>query len=582
MAVTLSVGTWQLTRSVADVREAGQARDFASAGLATVTLIERLQDERDVAAQVRAAGSDNPKLQDSYVATDRARADFESALQPFPTDAFEGQLEDLRSGIGKLDELRPNAFAEGQPSATTIDGYGELILALIRLTDRAVQRAVALTDPTATATPTAGLSALLLAAEALSQQRTAITTVLARDRATSDERQALQTSSRIARESLGTFTAEASPPILLVYERAGDSETAAEADAFAQKVLDDDGPYTKDGLLPARWANLSSERLNQIRLTAWTAATDLIDRAGSELNRNRLHAAFGIIVGLAVLLLAGVAVFYGRRFLLDRPTVAPVPAAPPGSAWQDPLPCTLSHRTQGLLDEQLTLISELESTETDPERLAALFQLDHLATRMRRIGENLITVTGQPTPRHWPRPLTLLEITQAAVSESRRYDKVKLAELPTVAVDAEAVIDTVHIIAELLDNATAANPDQTVTVFAGEWSDGRVTIEIHDHGPGMPFPRRALINARLSGVLPDDPASTETGLRIVALLAGRHGIEVKLTHPGQTGIAATVTFPTTLLVPVPPVPAGGLALEPPPYEYEAEPTRKAAEPYLSQ
>ncbi|MDG4831384.1 nitrate- and nitrite sensing domain-containing protein [Solwaraspora sp. WMMD1047] len=580
-AITLGFGAWQLIGSIGDVRQAGAARNYASAGLATVTLIERLQDERDIAAQVRATGSDNPRLQESHGATDRARADLESALRPFPAEAFGGQLTEVRSRLATLTVLRAEAFTEGRPTARSVTGYGELITPLIRLNERTAQRATALTGQGATLGPASGLSVLLLAAEALSQQRTTITTVLARDRSTTEERQALRTSAAVAQKTLAAFVADAAPSVLRVYQEAGDERRAGDADEFAARIIGDAGPYSTAGLLPADWADLSADRLNQIRLTAWTAATELIDRASDALNRHRMAAALGAVIGVGAVLVAGVAVVLSRRALLTRSGRID-PATPDGPAtsatgWQDPLPCTLSHRTQELLDEQLTLISELESTETDPERLAALFQLDHLATRMRRHGENLITVTGQPALRHWPRPLSLLEILQAAVSESHRYDQVKLADLPTVAVDARAVIDTVHLLAELLDNATAANPQQAVTVFAGTWEDGRVTIEIHDFGPGMPFPRRALINARLTGALPDDPSGQETGLRIVALLARRHGMEVKLTHPEHAGLAATVTLPAALLVPVPVAvaPAGGVATDP----VAATPAGMATEPY---
>nr|MDT0657310.1 nitrate- and nitrite sensing domain-containing protein [Micromonospora sp. DSM 115978] len=584
-AITLSFGAWQLIGSIDDVRRAGEARDYASAGLAAVTLIERLQDERDIAAQTRAAASDNPRRQESHGATDRAARDLDAALRPFPADAFGGQLTEVRSRLAGLTVLRTEAFGEGQPTARSVTGYGDLVTPLIRLTERALERAGSLAGQSATVGPASGLSVLLLAAEALSQQRTTITTVLARDRSTTEERQALRTSSLIARDSLAAFVADASPATLRVYQEAGDEQRASEADEFAARILGDTGPYAAAGLLPAAWADLSADRLNQIRFTIWTAATELIDLAAEQLNQHRMTAVLGSVVGVGTVLIACVAVILARRVLLSRPAHAaaaePAAAAGPGPAhaagWQDPLPRALSHRTQELLDEQLTLISELESTETDPERLAALFQLDHLATRMRRHGENLITVSGQPALRQWPRPLSLLEITQAAVSESRRYDQVKLADLPTVAVAAHAVIDTVHLLAELLDNATAANPQQSVTVFAGTWEDGRVTIEIHDFGPGMPFPRRALINARLAGALPDDPDSHETGLRIVALLARRHGVEVKLTHPDHTGLAATVTLPAELMVPVPTSvaqPAGAV-----PEAAAPEPAQLATEPY---
>jgi signal transduction histidine kinase len=544
-AITLSVGVWQVVTVLDEADNAGRAGEYAAAGLSTVTLIERLQDERDVASQVQAADSDNPKLLDAYQATDRARSEFESAARSLPRDTF-GQVDGILDSLGRLEKLRVGAFASGTSPTTTITGYGDLIMPLVRLTERATERAVTLSRLDRAVPPTSGVAVLLVAAEALSQQRTSVTTILARDSASEGERQELRTVTAVARESLEAFATDAAPPILRIYERADDEGAAAEANRFVTRIVEDAGPYLADGLLPATWASVSSDRLNQIRMTVWTAAVDLIDRVNAELDRHRLAVAVRTVIGVGTVLIAGIAVISCRRLLFARPPGPPPAASRPG--WQDPLPCRLSRRTQELLNDQLDLIGRLESTETDPARLATLFQLDNLATRMRRHGENLASVTGQLAPRHWPRPLPLPEMLRAAVSETARYDRVTLTEVPTVSIEAGAVIDIIHLLAELLDNATAAGTGRPVTVFAGIFEDGRVGIEIRDQGPGLPFSHRALVNARLSGGLPHDPNDPSTGLRIVALLAARHGIEVRLTEPASGGLTATVILPDALTV----------------------------------
>lgn len=54
----------------------------------------------------------------------------------------------------------------------------------------------------------------------------------------------------------------------------------------------------------------------------------------------------------------------------------------------------LSRRNQSLIEGQLTLITDLENNEADPDQLESLFRLDHLATRMRRNGENLLVLAA--------------------------------------------------------------------------------------------------------------------------------------------------------------------------------------------
>ena len=55
---------------------------------------------------------------------------------------------------------------------------------------------------------------------------------------------------------------------------------------------------------------------------------------------------------------------------------------------------TMSRRNKSLVDQQLSLIDGLERNEEDPDRLDSLFRLDHLATRMRRNGANLLVLAG--------------------------------------------------------------------------------------------------------------------------------------------------------------------------------------------
>ncbi|WP_374050264.1 sensor histidine kinase [Streptomyces roseicoloratus] len=146
----------------------------------------------------------------------------------------------------------------------------------------------------------------------------------------------------------------------------------------------------------------------------------------------------------------------------------------------------LSRRSQGLIQRQLSLISELESREADPDQLSSLFKLDHLATRMRRNGENLLVLAGEEPGRRWTRPVPLVDVLRAAASEVEQYERIELAAVPATEVAGRVVNDLVHLLAELLENATSFSSPQTkVRVTGHALPDGRVLVEIHDTGIGL-------------------------------------------------------------------------------------------------
>src|SRR5204862_3982551 len=121
----------------------------------------------------------------------------------------------------------------------------------------------------------------------------------------------------------------------------------------------------------------------------------------------------------------------------------------------------LSRRSQGLIQRQLSLISELESREADPDQLSSLFKLDHLATRMRRNGENLLVLAGEEPGRRWDQPVPLVDVLRAASSEVEQYERIELSGVPEAEIHGRAVTDLVHLLAELLENATTFSSPQT-------------------------------------------------------------------------------------------------------------------------
>ncbi|WP_228976933.1 nitrate- and nitrite sensing domain-containing protein [Streptomyces sp. DH12] len=205
----------------------------------------------------------------------------------------------------------------------------------------------------------------------------------------------------------------------------------------------------------------------------------------------------------------------------------------------------LSRRSQGLIQRQLSLISELESREADPDQLSSLFKLDHLATRMRRNGENLLVLAGEEPGRRWTRPVPLVDVLRAAASEVEQYERIELASVPGTEVAGRVVNDLVHLLAELLENATSFSSPQTkVRVTGHALPDGRVLVEIHDTGIGLSPEDLAAINERLaSPPTVDVSVSRRMGLFVVGRLSLRHGIRIQLRPSDSGGTTALVMLP---------------------------------------
>jgi hypothetical protein len=205
----------------------------------------------------------------------------------------------------------------------------------------------------------------------------------------------------------------------------------------------------------------------------------------------------------------------------------------------------LSRRSQSLVERQIRLIDDLEQGEQDPERLSSLFQMDHLATRMRRNSENLLVLAGHDESRRWNQPVALVDVLRAALSEIEQYERVTLNVQPGIAVRGQAVSDVVHLTAELVENATSFSAADTPVTIAGHLlSSGGVLLEITDQGVGMGAEEMAHANWRLDNPpVVDVAVSRRMGLFVVARLAARHGIRVRLRPAASGGLIALVWLP---------------------------------------
>jgi HAMP domain-containing protein len=212
----------------------------------------------------------------------------------------------------------------------------------------------------------------------------------------------------------------------------------------------------------------------------------------------------------------------------------------------------LARRSQVLIDRQLELIDELEE-EADSQTLSSLFQLDHLATRMRRNAENLIVLSGAEPPRRWAEPIPLGEVARGAIAEVEDYRRVALVPMEEVGVPGHAVADIIHLLSELIENATSFSPPGTVVRISGQPAGVGYIVEIEDRGLGMSDEELQEANERLANPPTIDFAvSRMLGLFVVGRLARRYSIRVQLRHSSYGGITALVMLPTSVILPLGP------------------------------
>ncbi|MBV6509917.1 MAG: hypothetical protein JJLCMIEE_03033 [Acidimicrobiales bacterium] len=205
----------------------------------------------------------------------------------------------------------------------------------------------------------------------------------------------------------------------------------------------------------------------------------------------------------------------------------------------------LARRNQSLLERQIEYIDELERDETDPDVLANLFHLDHLATRMRRNAESLLVLSGVTPTRINSAPVPVTDVIRAAVAEVEHYPRVRMGHADECRMSGPVAADLAHMLAELLDNALRYSPPGTPVDMVGRRTqDGCYQIEMTDQGIGLVGGKLEELNHLLAN--PPDSGllrSRSLGLTVVAKLAARHGIEVHLQSPGESGVTARVSVP---------------------------------------
>jgi signal transduction histidine kinase len=209
----------------------------------------------------------------------------------------------------------------------------------------------------------------------------------------------------------------------------------------------------------------------------------------------------------------------------------------------------LARRSQALLHRQLKLLDGMERRADDPDELERLFQLDHLATRMRRHAEGLIILSGSTPGRNWRRPVPMVDVMRAAIAEVEDYPRVTVMPMPDAALSGPAVADVVHLVAELVENATLYSPPHTEVRISAEHVSNGYVVEIDDRGLSMSPEDLQSANQRLSDPPEFDLSdSARLGLFVVGRLARRHGIRVSLRVSPYGGTTGIVLLPGDLVI----------------------------------
>ncbi|MFJ5923537.1 nitrate- and nitrite sensing domain-containing protein [Kitasatospora sp. NPDC092948] len=609
VVVSLVLGGLRVQTSMENSRQLSQMSDLAELARNATALANALQYERDVSAGPLSAGGSadsDPEISDAYKQTNTLSKTFNVSADKFDNLDLAGSktlLLQVRKDLNTLPRARTGAFKSPDNIQATITNYDVIIKDLIG----AAQDIAITSNSTELIKTTRALYQFSTAKEYTSMQRALISAALANpsgpSMSASDETFGVRLMSS-EDNALANFTAiygEAEARALRTNMSL--NQVVGEADRFAKAALNTNGIRQAENPSYKDWFDKSTAKVNAEK-TIENNLLNVLDGKAQALQSdidtesviNASLVALVLVVAIAgaalvarsmvrsLTRLQSAAEDVAERRLPELvktlsesdPHDVDVTVEPVGIDSADEIGhvahafdmvhreavrlaaeqallrgninamfTNLSRRSQGLIQRQLSLISELESREADPDQLASLFKLDHLATRMRRNGENLLVLAGEDPGRRWTRPVPLVDVLRAAASEVEQYERIELASVPTAEVAGRVVNDLVHLLAELLENATSFSSPQTrVRVTGHALPDGRVLIEIHDTGIGLSPDDLADINERLANPpVVDVSVSRRMGLFVVGRLSLRHGIRIQLRPSDSGGTTALVMLP---------------------------------------
>ncbi|SCF37930.1 Histidine kinase-, DNA gyrase B-, and HSP90-like ATPase [Micromonospora viridifaciens] len=560
LLITLwSYAAYLTGRDAADVVRVRALAD--TLGQPTDLLILHLQAERRRTAETIAGdGRARAELAEARTRTDRAAAPVRAFteghdLRLLTAGAVRDRANDLTRRLTGLATLRSEVDAGRLDRSGAVARYDQLIDA-----------AFAVYGPewggreTALAGETRAVVALARARELLAREDTLLTAALAGGAISADEWRHLAELVATQRYARTAAVAELPATGREQHRRLVEGPRFAALLGLEDRLLLAAGAGVPAGVSGQSWRSAVDPALDGLRELVITAARASVERAapGAAL----VIARTGTVVGLGLIAVLVALISWSgsvRRLAegpkgFDRPGgsdaaethVLPPPVGATSSATRE-LFLRLTQRNQVLLRDQLDLLDTMERRERSAEEIGDLFRLDHLATRIRRNVEKLVTLAGAAPARRWRHPVPLLDVVRGAVAEVADYHRVLVAPQWPWSLSGSGVTDVVHLLAELIENGLACSPEHTAVRVAGEHGPQGCSVMIVDDGPGLDTITLAEANELLSHPPSDGPPPGRAGLYVAALLAARCGARVRLGPGPRGGTAAVVLLPLGLV-----------------------------------
>jgi signal transduction histidine kinase len=602
----LVLGAFLFRDALANAGTATDVERNARVAVAAIDAIDKLQDERDISGLADVNVSGPGAVSNARNETDQAIATLREEMNQLPEDGLDPAVaEAVRTTnvqLGLLDAYRGSRDIVLEPyDSPGVEDYQIMVEALARF----VPAAGSGSTDTELVAEIGSLDSLLRATESASVERGLLAHVLGGGEPLTDEQRQREAVSQGEQDFLlARFVATAEPEVRAAYYGEvpavrGPVDELRDAAMTATEAPD---------ATPDAWYEASSSRIEVFRGLQDGLADGIVETASSAATRAQIvaaatAAAIVVLLGVTVAMAAAVARSIIRplrrlrgaaqeaadtglpalvsRIQSDGPAVirrVSAAVTPEGrdeigevaTAFNavhstavrvageqallrqnlDTIVVNLSRRTQSLVDRQLGEIEDLEARERDPDQLGSLFRIDHLATRVRRHAESLLVLAGIEEMRRSGIAAPVLDVVRTAVGEVEQYPRVKFGVMPTDLVTPTAVDDVAHLLAELLDNATEYSaPSTPVTVTSQPLLGGGLRLQVADSGLGIPPNQLVSLNERLREPGDIDVAASRTlGLYVVARLAARHGIVVRLVPGEPSGTIAQVDLPAHLVV----------------------------------
>ena len=612
--LALILGSIRVSADVSNLTDAQRLAKQVQLQVSVADLVQQLQRERDLTAQFVAANRTGDQVsldreRDRVVQDITAFRNLVTTLGPGLSTDVEQRFRTAADQLSRLTNLRKAVQESQYPASATFNAYSDSIQNLLDLGEQAIST---IADPSLVRLQLA-TNAVARAKEQDSRRRGILLQVFQTKSFPQDQLRALLAADAELDAAKNDFSKSATPDQQRIFDDTVTGLIVDDANKLEESALiRGTNNQGLDGLTTTQWdidSTLTVNLTNQVQQALLQQLQQQTDNLASASQDSAIRNS-ALVLG-ALLLALVTALFVARsllrplrvlrrtaldiadhrlpeevqRILTDpnpaeaaREVVDPVPIhtkeevgqlarafdAVHGEAVRmaaqqamlrdnvNAMFVNLSRRSQALVERQLGLIDRLEQDEQDPDQLANLFELDHLATRMRRNSENLLVLSGTDLGRRLTRPVPAGDVIGAAVSEVEQYARIQVAPTPELTVQGRAVNDLVHLIAELLDNATAfSDPNTKVTVRTAKTRRGELAIEIHDRGVGMSGPDVNETNERLADPPEVDVAvSRRMGLYVVARLAKRHDIKVRLrgNEDIEGGMTALVVVPGSLVL----------------------------------